>query len=720
MIRQVAAIACVVLLAVATRLSACPDCPKGRIEAGDPQALLAEAEQLRQAGQFEAALRYLERAVEVTQAGGDARQAIAAQTAIGDLQAMMHRHDAARAALDEALRLARELEDPLAEARALNNLGIVLSAEKDAQTTETFTRAATLAREHGDHDLSARAELNLASYLAETDAAAAQAALQRAVGAIENAPPAQQPMLLVGLGRAWSAAGDTTRAAAALESAASDEQADPLARSYALGYLGRVRQQQGDVDTALRLSRRAAFHAQEAQSPDALYQWQWQIGRLLVTQGPAEQAIAAYRGAVRTLQTIRGDLTLGYGNERGAMTFRDRAGPMYFELADLLLRRAKDAPDTDKRDALLREARSAIELFKSSEMAEYWRDECVSQVAAAQVDIEALSPQTAVIYIIPLVERTEILVGIAGELTQFSAPIGAEPLYEQVRLLRRRLQDRSTERYLTQSRQIYDWLIRPIEGHLQSAGVSTLVFVPDGALRGIPMATLQDGKTFLIERYAIAVTPGLTLMDPKPIAGRPMELLISGLSESRHGLPELAFVPSEVQQIQEIFGGTALLDERFVTRTLASSVADTPYTIVHIASHGEFAADARKTFLATWDRKLTLDELQRIIQPNLFKGQPVELLCLSACQTAAGDDRAALGLAGVAIKSGARSALATLWSVNDQASADLIGGFYRALRDQPSIGKAEALRQAQIKIMADPRYRHPAYWSPYLIIGNWL
>src|SRR5690606_35138022 len=152
----------------------------------------------------------------------------------------------------------------------------------------------------------------------------AEAALERAADAVNKAPPAQQPMLLVGLGRAWSSTGDAARAATVLQSAADHAHADPLARSYALGYLGRIRERQGDLDAALRLSRQAAFHAQEAQSPDALYQWQWQIGRLLVEQDHADQAVAAYRGAVRTLQSIRGDLTLGYGNERGAMTFRDR------------------------------------------------------------------------------------------------------------------------------------------------------------------------------------------------------------------------------------------------------------------------------------------------------------------------------------------------------------------------------------------------------------
>jgi len=96
------------------------------------------------------------------------------------------------------------------------------------------------------------------------------------------------------------------------------------------------------------------------------------------------------------------------------------------------------------------------------------------------------------------------------------------------------------------------------------------------------------------------------------------------------------------------------------------------------------------------------------------------MLVLSVCQIAAGDDRAALGLAGVAVKAGARSALATLWFVNDQSTSVLVKEVYNQLRQNPGLSKAKALQAAQVKLINDRRYRHPCYWSPYLIIGNWL
>jgi CHAT domain-containing protein len=158
----------------------------------------------------------------------------------------------------------------------------------------------------------------------------------------------------------------------------------------------------------------------------------------------------------------------------------------------------------------------------------------------------------------------------------------------------------------------------------------------------------------------------------------------------------------------------------FVMPALNKKLTQEQFSIVHLASHGEFSSDAHKTFVLTYDGKLTLNNLEALIRPSQYRGKPVELLVLSACQTASGDDRAALGLAGVAVKAGARSALASLWSVNDQSTAFVISEFYHQLRDSPSTSKAQALQSAQVKMLSDRRYRHPCYWAPYLIIGNWL
>jgi CHAT domain-containing protein len=138
-----------------------------------------------------------------------------------------------------------------------------------------------------------------------------------------------------------------------------------------------------------------------------------------------------------------------------------------------------------------------------------------------------------------------------------------------------------------------------------------------------------------------------------------------------------------------------------------------------MATHGVFNSDVRKSFVLTHDNQLTLDDLERLIRPGQLRDQPLELLTLSACQTAAGDDRAALGLAGVAVKAGARSAFASLWFVNDKASSILVSDFYEQLK-MPGHTKAQALQVAQQKLIHRPGFEHPCYWAPYLLIGNWL
>ena len=170
---------------------------------------------------------------------------------------------------------------------------------------------------------------------------------------------------------------------------------------------------------------------------------------------------------------------------------------------------------------------------------------------------------------------------------------------------------------------------------------------------------------------------------------------------------------AELQSIQGLYGGDLLLNQDFLVSRLEKQLREEQFTVVHIASHGRFESDVAKTFLLTFDDKLTMERLDQFVGLFRFRDEPLELLALSACETAAGDDRAALGLAGVAIKAGARSALATLWGINDPASSTLIAEFYRQFRD-PSVSRAVALQRAQLKLLHDPRYQHPGYWSAVL------
>jgi CHAT domain-containing protein len=326
-----------------------------------------------------------------------------------------------------------------------------------------------------------------------------------------------------------------------------------------------------------------------------------------------------------------------------------------------------------------------------------------------------------VLYPILLPDRIELLASLPTGLKRLSVSVGSAAVAREVREFRRKLEKRTTREYLPHAQRIYNWLIRPLEPDLASLRIDTLVFVPDGALRTIPMAALHDGRQFLISKYALAITPGLNLTDPRPIERARIKVLAAGVTEPVQGFPPLPNVSAELESLRGLFGSgsTTLVNQQFRVANLEAKLKDEHFTVVHIASHGEFAADVDKTFLLAFDDRVTMDRLDQLVGLLKYRDDPLELLTLSACDTAAGDDRAALGLAGVAIKAGARSAVATLWNINDQASADLVAEFYRELMD-PSISRAGALRGAQMKMLANPRYDHPGFWSPFLLINNWL
>jgi CHAT domain-containing protein len=496
---------------------------------------------------------------------------------------------------------------------------------------------------------------------------------------------------------------------------------DARALSYALGYEGELYEMEGRPSEALELTRHAAALVLQIKSSDVLFRWQWQIARILALQHQFEPAISAYQSAVATLQTVRHDLSLHYGNINYHSSFREAAGAVYYELADLLLQRADQAgTDADAQTDLLA-ARDTVEELKAAELEDYFQDDCANLLKAKVAKIETISTTAAVIYIIPLADRTEILVGMpSGRIERVKSPVTSAQIEETATAFRFNLENRTTDEYLEQATQMYDWLIKPLLPLIDHQKIDTLVFVPDGALRTIPMAALSDGEHFLVEKYAIATTPGLTLMEPKPLGQVRHNLIINGLSDGVQGFPGLPYVPEEVKKINDLYGGPEYLNGQFNKPNIQKEFSADNYSIVHIASHGHFDSDASKSYVLTYDGKLSLDDIERLIRPSQLRDQPVEMLTLSACQTAAGDDRAALGLAGIAVKAGARSAFATLWCVNDETSSVLVGDFYTNLHNQAGISKAQALQLAQIKLLTDPHYRHPCYWAPYLIIGNWL
>jgi CHAT domain-containing protein len=487
---------------------------------------------------------------------------------------------------------------------------------------------------------------------------------------------------------------------------------DRRAESYALGSLGNLYEQTRQWGNTQKLTQQALLLAQAVHAPEIAYRWQWQLGRLLKAREDQSGAIAAYTEAFKTLQALRSDLVTS--SPELQFSFRDSAEPVYRELVSLLLQPGRGEPG---QQALV-QARQVIESLQLAELDNFFQEACLN---TQPTQIDQVDPHAAVFYPIILEDRLEVVLSLPKQpLRHYATSVPQSQVEETVNSLRRSLTIRSKREFFTPSRQLYDWLIRPVEQELATGEVKTLAFVLDGVLRNIPMAALHDGNQFLIQKYSLALTPGLQLLAPQQLQRNNLRILTAGLTEARQGFSPLDNVETELQQIKSVVPGEMLLNQAFTRKNLQTKVQSADFPIVHIATHGQFSSRAADTFILTWDDRINVSQLDRLLQLDSPEGQrAIELLVFSACQTATGDKRAALGLAGVAVRAGARSTLATLWSVSDEATASLMSRFYRELASTTAT-KAEALRQAQLSLLTDPLSEHPIYWAPFVLVGNWL
>ena len=695
------------------------------------QALVQAAQASESLGQVSQALQQLELALTLAQQTGDRARIAAVLESLGRTYLAARKPDAAVQYLTQALSIAQADEYRRLIAAIHNDLGIAHVAQQhDEDALAAFLTSAHEAHTAGDRPLTVRAYINAARMALKLNKPNhARDWLDLAFETLKDFEPSHDKamnLIQVGLGyqqlRTLMPDKDSAlllRAAGVLLEATTvaEQVGDARTRSYADGYLGHVYETEHRYDEALQLTRRAVFSAQSANAPESLFRWQWQLGRLLAATGKLDEAIASYDHATTSVRPIRMEVASAWGND--SMAGEDSVRALYFELADLLLHRAALTGDSQGAEQYLRRARDAIETYKATELRDYFRDDCVDTLQARITKMDRLAAGTAVVYPIVFADRLELLVSLPNGLKRLSIPVSSATLTQEVRAFRKTVEKRTTREYLPHAQQLYDWLIRPLEPDLASFRIDTLVFIPDGPLRTVPMAALHDGQQFLIEKFALATTPGLNLTDPKPIDRNKIRLLSSGLTRAVQGFPSLPFVEDEINSIRTLYQGDQLLNAEFSTPRLEQELRDRPYGILHIATHGWFASDTTQSYLLTYNGKLTIDELDRLIGLFRYRKDPLELLTLSACQTGIGDDRSALGLAGVAIKAGARSAIATLWFINDEASATLVSEFYRQLRN-PAQSKAQALQQAQLKLLADRVYEHPAYWSPFLLLNNWL
>ena len=480
----------------------------------------------------------------------------------------------------------------------------------------------------------------------------------------------------------------------------------PRTEADGLGVLGNLYERNQQWQSAEKITEQALLITQSINATELTYQWQWQLGRILKAQGNIERAIAAYTQATNNLQSLRSDLVAMSSDVR--YSFRQKIEPVYRELAALLLQPQASQADLDR-------ARQVIESLQVAELDNFFRDACLD---TKPVQIEQLDPNAAIFYTIVIGNRLEVIAAIPGQpLRHYSNDLPPSEIEIAITSASNQI-SKPRRLNLEPLQQAYDWLIRPLEDELEANDIQTLVFIPDGILRNLPPATLHDGERYLIEQYSIAIAPSLRLLELQVRDETRQELLLAGLSQPRQGFASLPGVKQEIEQIQPLFASEVLLNNSFTEINFKRSVNETPFKLVHLATHGQFSSNVNNTFVLTWDDRINIDELSRLLRGDSKQLRPVDLLVLSACETATGDRNSALGLAGIAVRGGARSTIASLWAVSDEATVALMTNFYQELTKK-DVTKAEALRNAQQAILNSEQFSHPFYWSAFILVGNW-
>ncbi len=532
-------------------------------------------------------------------------------------------------------------------------------------------------------------------------------------------------------------------AASVLKRVVVDAQAlkNQRAEAYALAALAELYGQQAQAgqgqnwSDVATLSRRALVLAQESNAPEIAYRVQRLLGRALKEQGNIQSARSAYRLAARTLQSFRSDLV--GTNQDLQYDFRDSVEPVYREAVEVLLPAPGEPPN--QRD--LEEARQFIESLQLAELDNFLREACVQgqKVAIDQV-VDRDNPNTAVIYPIILPQqRLGVIAKIPGQKALRYQAFDNLEVEATLRQFQSNLRIYGeTSQLKTPAQTIYRWLIAPFQTELEQSQVDTLVFVPDGAFRNVPMAALFDDRNgkYLIQEYAIAISPGLQLFDPKFLAQIRLNVLAAGksdfsdpklnekLPETNRGLfSNLDEVATELKILEEKVQAQILYESNFTSQTLTTNIIANPFNIVHIATHGVFGYRKDQTYIVADDGPINVDQLSEILRSrDRTGGTSIELLVLSACQTAEGDNRVTLGLSGIAVRAGARSAIGSLWSVNDKSTSIMMDKLYTGLVNAQTtkITKAKALQAAQLSLLGDPNYEQPLFWAPFILVGNWL
>jgi len=509
---------------------------------------------------------------------------------------------------------------------------------------------------------------------------------------------------------------------------------DPRLGVQILDAMARLYEDAGRDAEAQKLNTAALARAGSAPLglvQDLLIELEWRQGRIHRRTGDRDRALAAYRRAAGHAEAVRQDLPIEF--EDGTSTYQEMLRPVYLGLADLLL----DGADGPASQEQLESVVSHTEFARQSEMQDYLGERCALAAEGGDAS-QPLPGRTAMLYPLVFEDRLELLLKIGGRIERRTVQVKSDAIRILARSFVNKAQEYDAQLYVPDARRLYDLLLRPLEGALEAERIDTLVVVPDGALRIIPFGALHDGQRFAIERFAVSTITGATMTSfgvpwrkklvsllagmstPGPVVEVLKKIEPDSTSDNSEAMKVKLSLPGvavEIRELGQAMQNTTMLNDGFTLERFQIEAKSQDYNVLHIASHGVFGGSAKTSYIMAYDDLLTMERLQSLLASRTASN-PIEVLTLSACETAEGDERSPLGISGAAIKAKAKSVVGTLWAVADEAARRIMTGFYAGL-SSGVLGKTEAFRQAQLELLRDKRMAHPYFWSPFILIGNW-
>ncbi len=485
------------------------------------------------------------------------------------------------------------------------------------------------------------------------------------------------------------------------------------AASYAQGLLGKLYSKSKQFNQAIKYIENAEILALKTNAPEISFRWEAELGYLYSLSGKNDKARKSFEESINSIDIVRQNL----------ITIPQEISSPISEEIESVYQKYLNFLITDLHD--VKKALQINDLLHIAKIENFLGCNKLNLVSLSKNESKTLPP---LIYALSLGNSIEIIVrDVNGIFHQHSA--NQKNILGNIRNLQVFLQNdalwqQDESSFMPYLQALYNEIIRPIKQFLPETG--TLVFSTDELLQSIPLSMLHDGEKYLNDYYSVTNSTGAESIKKTP-SHYNNKILIGGLSKTSPSFSDpyapknLQPLPQILKEVEEIkkysTNEQSLLDEKFTVSDFQDAITRSKYPVIHITTHGQYSSDPKETVLLAWDRVLNVTEIDQLLKSSNENYDILDLLVLSACQTAKGDSKSALGIAGILTQAGAKSVVASLWQSDADATVLFMDYFYRALDDNKS--KSDSLRLAQKALRDNAKFRHPYYWAPFVLVGDW-